>query len=1127
MKKIIILILTVLIVRNVDAQSLNPVRIGLITEGLSAEESDSVKSFLKSLNGIDYSEIGIGGLNQKYPGTKGVKEIWWVKDSEGITNEERMAGKELRQFVDAGGHLILSMSAVQLLNEWGIEKNKFEVREDTVRDEGFGRPLGFHGYQEHPIYDGLHGGAYIWKGETDNVVRKTGFFGSDLPDTSVCRVLGIGWSYITFHEDEKLVLEYRLGKGSIIAIGAYSYFSRPNLNRGELNRFYQNVFRYAAGKIRGGKEGYWKYGKEEVRELNTKYPSVGIVKAAKWKLPELSLQLKREEGGNNFVNLAGRRMLLMGKEEGGIDEIWTHPFMAFRDVETGIKLKGRDSLVWLNRLKPEIIVSPEMLIRKYGIGRDTLREITTVGFDKPLGVVHYEWKGGEVEKIYVKFTSNQRMMWPYSDTSSPEMGFQWSKELNAAVIRNEHAGTESLISFSAKPSGYKIGQYRDITEKDGEIQTTPTDLLQVSGFFDFEVGNTVKEFSVCLAGTDVKEGSVVALYRKSIPEINNLYSQSSDYYKELLASKVRISTPSKTFNEGYSWALIRSDQFLQTTPGIGTSMMAGFGTTARGWNGNQKVSGRPGYAWYFGRDGEWTAMALDAMGAASETRKVLDMFVKYQAVNGKILHELTSSGAVHYDAADATPLFVILAGHYLKYSGDIDFIKRIWPAIKRAIDFCYSTDTDHDGLIENTNVGHGWIEGGPLFGSHTEFYLAGSWAAALDAAAYMCRSLGNEELMNQYDSDARRVKKIIDQDFWSKEDEHFYNGKMSDGSFMKDATVLQSVPILLDAVTDSVKAYEALKPFSKSNFSTDWGMRMIPDDNPKFNPGAYHAGMVWPLFSGYASLAEYSTGHYASGFVHMMNNISGYNSWALGSIVETLNGKAYKPNGVCYLQGWSETMCIQAAIEEMLGYKPDVMSGEISLSPAFPANWDSLNAENLRYGSQTFKMRFMRTGGSYIYDLQTAGKKPIRVKLSPVLPLGSDVKGVWINGERANYGLSEKGDGMQVLIPGHNFSGNLRIKIECKGGVGVVPVVIKPLPEQENEGLKIISQEWKNNKLVVQIEGISGRTVKFDLFSAYSLQGVEGGNSVSVSPELYRISTFLPQNNKKWNEARITVTFRQ
>ncbi len=203
---------------------------------------------------------------------------------------------------------------------------------------------------------------------------------------------------------------------------------------------------------------------------------------------------------------------------------------------------------------------------------------------------------------------------------------------------------------------------------------------------------------------------------------------------------------------------------MQTTPGIGTSLMAGFGTTARGWNGNQKISGRPGYAWYFGRDGQWSAMAINAYGDFAMVKESLETFIRFQDISGKIYHELSSSGAAHYDAADATPLFIILTAHYLKYSGDSAYIRYRWPEIKKALTFCHSTDSDKDGLIENTNVGHGWIEGGPLFNTHTEFYLAGTWAAALDAAAYLAKHIGLKEA-TQYAEDAGKVKNIIDRDF--------------------------------------------------------------------------------------------------------------------------------------------------------------------------------------------------------------------------------------------------------------------------------------------------------------------------------------------------------------------------
>jgi hypothetical protein len=105
-------------------------------------------------------------------------------------------------------------------------------------------------------------------------------------------------------------------------------------------------------------------------------------------------------------------MLVMGKEQGGIDEIWSSRFMSFRDIQTGIQMKGEDTITWLRRLIPAITVSPEMLIRKYTIGDDTLREIITADFDKPVAILHYEWATKKIKMIWIKYTSNLRMIGP-------------------------------------------------------------------------------------------------------------------------------------------------------------------------------------------------------------------------------------------------------------------------------------------------------------------------------------------------------------------------------------------------------------------------------------------------------------------------------------------------------------------------------------------------------------------------------------------------------------------------------------------------------------------------------------------------------------------------------------------
>lgn len=1125
MKKAVFCLLAVLFfVNNAIAQKKSPIKVGWINEHVSKEESEAIEKYLSEKKDGDYVPLSFSQLKKSFLDNEQITHIWWLRDDTGPPSaEELQAGPLLINFVKAGGHLVLSMEAVRLLHGWGIEKNKVEIREDSVIDEGFGRPCGFHAFRSHPVFEGLHGGAFIWKGKKDHFVRKLGFFGNHTPDTAIAQVIGIGWTYITFHEDEKLLLEYQLGKGSIIAVGAYSYFSRPNVNQLKLHRFYDNIFNYTHRQQSDIKAEYWSFSKPRVAPLERSFKPLSITPATKWKLLRPALQLKRPKATDNFVSVIGRRMLVMGQEKGGIEEIWSHPFMSFRDIETGVQLNGSDTVIWLNKKVPVVTVSPEMLRRDYVLGKDTLHEMITVDFDKPVAVLHYEWEPGRMDKIWMRYTTNLRLMWPYSDTAAPVMRYKWSEALNAAVVTKPHSDYTSLMGFSLPPQSYRIGPYKDFKRTKNGVLGSPAVLREVSGIFSFDVSAEGGALNAYMLAGNYGVDHTVNLYRKVMAGLNRIYQRTSEYYKQLLQNQLVITSPDKDFNTGYQWALVRTDQFLQETPGVGLSMMAGFGTTSRGWDGRQKVSGRPGYAWYFGRDGEWSALALNAVGAFQKGKDVLDLFVKYQAINGKIFHELTSSGAAHYDAADATPLFVVLASHHLHYSGDTAYIRSIWPAVQKAMDYCYSTDTDGDHLIENTNVGHGWIEGGPLFGSHTEFYLAGVWAAALDAAAYMAGHLALPEKCQQYKRDARQVKAIIDRDFWSGQHKHFYNGKMKDGSYMPDETVLAAVPIYLDVVTDSSKARTTTLQFGRSEFSTDWGMRMVSENNPKFNPLAYHAGMVWPLFSGYASLAEYSSGQYTAGFTHLMDNLLDYRHWALGSVEETLNGAVFHPAGVCSQQCWSETMILLPAVEGMLGLRPDAMSHVLKLSPCFPWHWNEVNVSNIPFGNNQLQMHMNRSDNQYLYTFNKTGTNTLQLSFSPIVPLGTRVSQVLVNGKEVRFQIASQNEGIKILIDTLHLKNNLKIKVFYKGGIGILPLINDPLPGDHNTGAKIIDQQWKEHTYTIKVEGIPGKKYELELFSLRPVHSVENAGIHQTGDHHYNIDIQIPEGEGKYGVRIITI----
>ena len=92
------------------------------------------------------------------------------------------------------------------------------------------------------------------------------------------------------------------------------------------------------------------------------------------------------------------------------------------------------------------------------------------------------------------------------------------------------------------------------------------------------------------------------------------------------------------------WAVYRLDSALVRTPGLGTSLVAGYWKSSEGWG-----DGRPGYAWYFGRDAVWTALGSLAAGDFDAAAHVLRFLGTHQDPSGKILHEYRDGPARKHD----------------------------------------------------------------------------------------------------------------------------------------------------------------------------------------------------------------------------------------------------------------------------------------------------------------------------------------------------------------------------------------------------------------------------------------------------------------------------------------------
>lgn len=1092
------------------------VRVGVLSATDSTDsQTAALQDLVSQAAGMECTGLTVGTECD----FSGYDLIWYHRpDSSELSENEVALGPELLDYVRKGGHLVLSDDAVRLLNAWGLESTPVQVFDYFAEDEGFGRKVGYHAFRSHPLFDGLHGGAYVWHGHEDNMCRVLGFPEGSSPSAPGARVLGIFWEYIFYHPEEKVVWETPCGKGSILAVGGLLNYGEANYNRSILERFTLNCVNYLTGRLKSeDRDLSWDYSNpKEVREAAFESRPIRYPSPEAWETGD-DVHALDWEASSAEVNIATRRSMVVCKEKGGIFEIWTHPFMSLRDYRAWIVKNGDFTL--LEETGAGIELRSNSIIRTFSLGEGEVREIITSPVDEPYVVVHYEWTENVADEIIVDFKSNLRYMWPYAEDALGSLEYGWDAGMNAFVCSDSGREFVSMVGSNVPASLLSAGRFSTFEYESGQPCGIPEDLLQVAASVSLDIKGQTCCDVILSAGSEGLD-KVRRAYRTAIASPFAAFSSSRKYYEDYCASHFHIESPDSVFNEGCYWATVSSDQFNVDVPGMGRGLFAGYSSSRRGWGGGQRVSGRPGYAWFFGRDSEWSGLALLEMGDTEAVKDILKMLIRYQRIDGKIYHEATSSGSIHYDSSDGTPFFVVLMGRYLEASGDLDFIRENIGAVHKALAFCQSTDTNGDGLLENTNVGHGWLEGGEFYGSITELVIAALYCRGLYYASQMCSLIGDRSNAEEYLSRADRTKNIINTEYWNPEKEFYNFGKMPDGSFTTELLSIISSSIYLGD-TDYDKSRITTCHLGDIRMSGDWGVRTIADSCVLNSSGAYTEDNCWPLFTGTVALDEYAYGRYNQGFEHIMQNLLAFAGETHGRIPEVFSGYSYRSCGITPNQCWSETMTIQPVIEGMLGFRPYAVEGRIALSPRIPLMWDSLKVCNLKSGRTTLDLEMERTPGNIVYKLFSDNS--VVVDMKPSFGPGTEIRQVGINGESVDFEIIPEEEYTTVGFS-LKVDGKARIEISVAEKPSVLPHYLLPSKNDLPSGCRISSQKFSDGSLHVTLQGRGGTSDRILVRSTEGPIAAAGADSAEpVDEYVYGVDVSFPGARGEYVTKEITI----
>ncbi len=456
--------------------------------------------------------------------------------------------------------------------------------------------------------------------------------------------------------------------------------------------------------------------------------------------------------------------------------------------------------------------------------------------------------------------------------------------------------------------------------------------------------------------------------------------------------KCSIQSGDKRFDEAFAWA--RFSGWLLATKDHGSSY--------RGiW---------AGLRWFRDNWGRDTFISLCGTllnsGCFEEAKDVLLGFAGFQDLNkesptyGRIPNRYRDKDDVIYNTADGTLWFIRGVWEYILYSGDKAILEKLRDTILIALDadakrcdehgFLMHGDADTwmDARIKNNQP---WSPRGNRAND-----IQALWFTALRIGSFVCSYFEDYEKEKDYAQKAAKVKDSFNRIFWNNDcnamADHLLEGGY--GEWAKDMRVRPNQ--LMTITIPSILPKSEENKFVDENYSkivianverelvNPFGLYSLSPEDPLFHPehenpawyhkdAAYHNGTIW----------EWNTGMYVSACALEENGLLPAKPAAIlmneskmimemgcaGSLSENIHARP-DSNGNPKLSGtfsqaWSVAEFVRNIVQDLIGFKCNLLENSLELNPHLPSGCSSFNA-TLPFGTESsISVKIVRNGKSY------------------------------------------------------------------------------------------------------------------------------------------------------------------
>ncbi len=791
-----------------------------------------------------------------------------------------------------------------------------------------------------------------------------------------------------------------------------------------------------------------------------------------------SLELTRAVRPWEFLSAVGMRAGLLGNETGRM-EAWVYPLKLFRNFHLVFHVDGR--ALPAESLARTLITRPESSTIVYTGDTFSVRETFLVPVHEAGAVIFLNVETETPLEIEAVFHRDFQLEWPAALGGTYE---SWDAKLHAFALGEEQRKFEAIVGSPTAEDAHE------------EYQTNYSESQESS----FRLGVTAKGKDaklVAIAGSMTGLADAQNTYQRLVANYAQLQKESADYYRNYLNQTVGVELPDEKLQKAYDWTRVSLVQGMVSNPFLGTGLVAGYRTSGD--------SQRPGFAWYFGRDSFWSSLALNAEGDFANTKTALEFISKFQRADGKIPHEISQGASFvkwfadypyPYASADATPLYIIAMNDYVTSSGDTDFAKEKWASLWKAYQFLKST-YDARGMPKNFGIGHGWVEGGPLLPVETEFYQSGLGAEALRALSNLARLTGQTPAAGELEQEFEKQWPLVNKSFWIPDKKRFAFALDRNNRQVDEPSVLATVPMWFGLPSDAT-AIPMIQQLADADVQTDWGMRIISNRSAVYSGGGYHYGSVWPLFTGWASVAEYRYHQDFPAYENLRANALLALDGSLGHVTEVLSGDYYQPLSTSSPhQIWSAAMVISPLLKGMFGLEKDAPKKTLTFVPHVPADWTHFKITNVRVGDSVINLSYEKKLGEITLEATRSGGQCF-LDFEPEVSNSVLAVRVDVNGRAQSFDQRLSLEHHHLKIRFALKEGKNTVRIREPNDFGVSYAFRLPELGSASSDLRILSQEMGDatSPMELVMAGHAGATYELDVWNPEVIESVRGAELV-------------------------------